>query len=272
MNVLAALPKDMLQRVQRALAADDCLAVHSAGTHTDIDVAVVDPTLVTTLDGSNAGSAPRVSAFSLPDSIDPRSLSGVPVLLYSRLAAGHKRSLLEALSIVPAVGLVLFDFDDSPASIAAELRDCALHIAVRGVISLFQQKADKLPSQTIAALTCVFSKPGKFKHVQDLALASGVSRRTLDRQLASANVACADDLLRVARVTSAYALLLHSNATAAAVAATLGYRRYDRFLEDVRGLVGCPPLRLVGIPRASFVAQMREHLHRPLAKIAVLDA
>jgi len=139
--------------------------------------------------------------------------------------------------------LVLHGIDDEPErfrqlidGLGASDSDAVL---VRSIIAALSAVA--APPALGAAIRLLFHTPRRFRTAEDLAAASGLSRRWVNECLAAAELAPARVLVIAARVWRAYHDLRVPGATVGVVASRLRYPDLKSFRRHAHACTGIPP-------------------------------
>ena len=234
MIVVALLPDLLLGRLRTALGPDQTIIAATsveddqglapALQRGDIDLVVLDPGdrrlehRARTLTGLLARYA------------------AVPVLLYTPLTT---TSVALAAELLPGGTrrLLIAGVEDQPGAMRAlAVRMTMDALAQRFLASIDRQLAE-LPTSVVRAIHVLFASPRRFQSVEDIALASSVTRRHLERVTRRAGFASCRELLIIARTLAAYRLLQHENRSLGQTAARLDV--HPRVLgRQVRTLLG----------------------------------
>ncbi|HKT07983.1 MAG TPA: hypothetical protein VJR24_08810 [Gemmatimonadaceae bacterium] len=234
MIVLALLPDLLLGRLRTALGAhetiiaatsvedDDGLA--PALQRGDVDLVVLDP-------GDR-----RLEHRTRTLTALLARYAAVPVLLYTPLTT---TSIALAAHLLPGGTrrLLLAGVEDQPgATRALAVRMTMDALAQRFLASVESQLA-ALPTSVVRAIHTLFASPRRFQSVEDIALASAVTRRHLERVTRRAGFASCRELLIIARTLAAFRLLQHEHRSLGQIAARLDV--HPRVLgRQVRTLLG----------------------------------
>lgn len=232
--VVALLPDLLLGRLRTALGADETIIAASsvedddgiapALQRGDIDLVVIDP-------GDR-----RLEHRARTLTTLLARYAAVPVLLYTSLTT---TSIALAAELLPGGTrrLLIAGVEDQPgATRALAVRMTMDALAQRFLASVERQLAE-LPTSVVRAIHALFASPRRFQSVEDIALASAVTRRHLERVTRRVGFASCRELLIIARTLAAFRLLQHEHRSLGQVAARLDV--HPRVLgRQVRTLLG----------------------------------
>lgn len=232
MIVLAHLPPVRLDRLRHALADGDRLLVALDWEHAEslvrreaVDALVVDPAF-----GAAAVIALRTRFRS------------VPIVAYTDLGAAALPALL-AIGRAGIEQLVLFDVDDEAWQLRAVLAaQPGVALSIR-LLEHLRPALQHVPAPIAEALARVIRTPAAFRGVPDLALAAGVSRRTIYRECERARLASPREIIAAARVLRAYAFLRESDHAIEDVAAALRFSSAHHLTRTMRWACGMTTAR-----------------------------
>lgn len=231
---VALLPDLLLGRLRTALGAheriiaassiDESDSIASALARSDIDLVVLDPG-DRRLDHRTHTLAALLARYA-----------AVPVLLYTALTT---TSVALAAQLLPGGTrrLVIAGVEDQPGALRAlAVRMTLDALAQRFLASVHRQLAE-LPPGVVRAIQALFASPRRFQSVEDIALASAVTRRHLERVTRRVGFASCRELLIIARTLAAFRLLQHEHRSLGEIAARLDVQ--PRVLgRQVRTLLG----------------------------------
>ena len=234
MIVVALLPDLLLGRLRAALGADETIIAATsveddeglapALQRGDIDLVVLDPG-----DRRLEHRARTLTALLA-------RFATVPVLLYTPLTT---TSIALAAELLPGGTrrLLIAGVEDQPgATRALAVRMTMDALAQRFLASVDHQLAE-LPTSVVRAIHTLFAAPRRFQSVEDIALASAVTRRHLERVTRRVGFASCRELLIIARTLAAFRLLQHEHRSLGQIAARLDV--HPRVLgRQVRTLLG----------------------------------
>jgi AraC-like DNA-binding protein len=195
-----------------------------------VDVAIVDPRI-----GTSIEAAPV------------RELVGryptLPIVVYTLLTPDTLRATVE-LARAGIEHVVLRGFDDEPR----RLRDLVERLPARRlstiVLGALEERLTEAPPLLRAAMTRLFEAPHAFRHVDDLARAAGMTRRTLDRWLGRAGLASARMIMVSARLARAVHYMRDPGYPLDDITRKLGYENPRLFARQVRAATGLTPTKL----------------------------
>ena len=165
----------------------------------------------------------------------------VPVVVYTTITAPAMRATVELARF--GVRYVVFrGFDDSPRRFRALLEDLSGD-SWRSTLyaSSVAPRLARVPTPIVRAVDRLFQHPDRFEDVADLARASGMTRRTVERWLVRAGIPSAKQLVVSARAERAYHLLRDSQLPVADVARRVGYQSARLFARQIRAATGYTP-------------------------------
>ena len=237
MEVAARLPLLLLSRLRRVVETEHILTV-TGGWDELIEVVRSRPIDVVVAD-------PRVDGTVR--TVELRALLGryptLPMVLYTSLSPESLRATVE-LAQCGAHHVVLRGFDDEPArfrELLGRLPACRLSELVLQGLGTY---LDEGPPLLKRAITQLFEAPHGFQSVKDLALAAGMTRRSLDRWLDRMGLASARTMLLGARVTRAFYYMRDPGYLLDDITKKLGYSSPRLFARQVRAATGLTPSML----------------------------
>jgi AraC-like DNA-binding protein len=236
MLIAAYLPPVLLRHVERVASPDhDVIAVASWGQLHDVvrtsgaEVAIIDPSADPVVSGLGIDTVRVLAAI-------------VPVVVYGVLTPRMARFM----SHTNASGvrqLVLHGIDDDPERFRQLIEGLGAAdsdaVFVRSIIAALSAAA--APPALAAAIRLLFRAPRRFRTAEDLAAASGLSRRWVNECLSDAGLAPAGVLVMAARVWRAYHDLRMPGASVSGVATRLRYPDVKSFRRHARMCTGIPP-------------------------------
>lgn len=236
MLIVAYLPPVLLRHLQRVATPDhDVIAVTTWGDLHDVvrtsgaEVAIVDPSADLAVSSLGIDTVEIIAAI-------------VPVVVYAVLTPRTARFM----SQTTAAGvrqLVLHGIDDEPERFRQLIEGLGASdadtVLVRSIVVALSAVA--APPALGAAIRLLFRTPRRFRTAEDLAAASGLSRRWVNECLAAAGLAPARVLVIAARVWRAYHDLQVPGASVGVVATRLRYPDVKSFRRHARMCTGIPP-------------------------------
>jgi AraC-like DNA-binding protein len=259
MHVVARLSDYLLTQLRTALARDHTL--HAVPTWGDlggvfrgraVDVAVLEPTPVG------------------PDELAPllrllASHPAVPVIVYTSVSPAAMRVTVE-LARRGVHHVVFRGIDDAPGRFRALMQDLADTSWRSTLWSWVERRVARAPAPLERAVRELFNAPHQFSDVSDLANASGLTRRTVERWLTRVGIASAKLLVVSARVERAHHLMRSSSSDVATVAERVGYSSPRLFARQVALVTGWPPTALrYAVTNDVLVARLTAALAIPVA-------
>ena len=234
MHVAARLSEYLLTQLRAALARDHTLvAVPTWGELPQVfrgravDVVVLEP-------------APLG-----PDELAPllrllASHPAVPVIVYTSVSPAAMRVTVE-LARRGVHHVVFRGIDDAPGRFRALMQDLADTTWRSALWPWVEARVALVPAPLERAVRELFDAPHRFTDVADLAAASGLTRRTVERWLTRAGIASPKLLVVSARVERAHHIMRSSGADVATVAERVGYPSARLFARQVALVTGAPP-------------------------------
>lgn len=238
MHVAACVQPNKLVRLQGA--AGDRHRVHAAldWAHADamirrqpVDVLVVDPQF----DVPGDPGADRIRAVR-------NRYRSLPMIVYSVLAAQTLRPLVE-LGREGMEQLVLYGLDDDPQHLRQMLERQPGILLSERMLERLRRPLSRLPVGAASALERLVRNPSAFRGVTDVALASGLARRSLYRHLARAGLGSPREFVIGARLLRAYAFLREPSYSLDAVAGHVRFTDSDTMSRAMKWGVGSTPGR-----------------------------
>jgi AraC-like DNA-binding protein len=241
MLIVAFLPQPLLRHLRRVMTPDhDVVAVSGWNVLRDVvrtsgaEVAVVDPSTEST------GPVPGVPSLGID--VVEFVAAIIPVVVYAVLTPRTARFMSHTNSSAVRQ-LVLHGIDDEPERLRQIIEGLGASeadtVLVRPIIAALS--AAGAPIALGAAIRLLFRTPRRFRSAEDLAAASGLSRRWVNECLAAAGLAPARILVIAARVWRAYHDLQVPGTSVGTVAARLSYPDIKSFRRHARSCTGIPP-------------------------------
>jgi AraC-like DNA-binding protein len=191
------------------------------------DVVVVDP---------RDGGGMRIDALG---SLLARYPS-LPVVVYTMLSPEAMRASVE-LAKFGVHHVVLRGYDDEPRRFRTLLERLPAYALSEQVLAGLAVRLECAPPALLRAVERLFRSPHAFHDVQDLAVAAGMTRRSLDRWLDRTGIAPAKMLVIGARLLRAYHYMRDPGYLLEDVAAKLGYPTARLFARQMRLATGLMP-------------------------------
>ena len=218
MDILAVLPDPLLGRFQMALATEATVRGASAisgpgGISEQLDGTLVHLLVLDPSDRRLVSS--RHAACTLIE-----ETPWLPCVVYTSLTHGGIKPSVELLR-AGARGLLLAGYDDHPRGIRELVHRLTGDGVAERCLRALERPLEPLPSGVRAAVRALFGAPHRFETVDDLASVAGISSRHLQRLTTAAGLTRPAQLLAVARVLRAHALLRPRSMTLESVAARL---------------------------------------------------
>lgn len=234
MIVVALLPDLLFGRVRAALDAHDTIiaatsvdeneSIASALHRGDVDLVVLDP-------GDRRLEHREHTLASLLD-----RYATVPVMLYTPLTT---TSIALAAQLLPGGTrrLLIANVEDQPGAMRATLVRMTMDALAQRFLATIDRQLSALPTSVVRAIHALFASPRRFQSVEDIALASAVTRRHLERVTRRVGFGSCRELLIIARTLATFRLLTHEQCSLGQVAARLAVQ--PRVLgRQVRTLLG----------------------------------
>ena len=256
MDVLAHLPPVLLARLRvalgqhhRLLAADGWPTLDLLARRNVVSVAVLDPLC----DGGGGEEGEAVRDFM---SRHP----SIPVVLYVALSPTSLRAVVQ-LARHGVETVAIHQFDDDPRRLRELLERQPGDAVTETLLAELAGPLGRLPPALAEAVRAMFRQPHRVWSAQDLALAAGLPRRTMYRQLEAAGFSSPRRLVQGARVLRAYLYLRNPGNLVEDVVAKLRYGSSHVFIRHTRETCGLTPSALRhGMEEPEFVALLTQHL------------
>lgn len=208
-----------------------------------VDVVVLDPAA----DGTIRSEEVRSLVAQYPTQ---------PVVLYLVLTPPSLRVVVD-LARHGISQVVLHRFDDDVVRFRALLTRQQGNAIADLVLADLAGQMSSLTTPLSRAIRMLFRNPHRFWNAQDLALAAGIPRRTMYRELEAAGFASPRLLVQAARMLRAYSYLREPGHRVTDVAEKLGYSSTRTLLKHAQELVGARPSELrEGLEEGEFVARL----------------
>lgn len=195
-----------------------------------VDVAVIDPR------ANGQGGAAELHALL-------QRYPSLPVVLYTALTPESLKLTVD-LAKSGVQHVVLRGFDDEPRRFRDLLERQPAYALSDSVIDQLSVPLALVPTPLGRAIVQLFRAPHTFHGVRDLADASGMTRRSVDRWLDRAGLAPARTVVLGARLARAYFYLLDPGYLLEDVTKKLGYASHRLFARQVREVMGLTPSEL----------------------------
>jgi len=232
--VVALLPDLLLGRLRSALGADETIiaatsvdddqGIAPALQRGDVDLVVLDPG-----DRRLEHRARTLTALLA-------RYAAVPVLLYAPLTT---TSIALAAELLPGGTrrLLIAGVEDQPGATRALAVRMTMDALAQRFLASVERQLGELPTSVVRAIHALFASPRRFQSVEDIALASAVTRRHLERVTRRVGFASCRELLIIARTLAVFRLLQHEHRSLGQIAARLDV--HPRVLgRQVRALLG----------------------------------
>lgn len=153
--------------------------------------------------------------------------------------------------------VVLHRFDDDAVRFRALLSRQLGSANADLILAELAGQMSQLSTPLSRAVRMLFQYPHRFWNAQDLAIASGMPRRTMYRELDAAGFASPRLLVQAARMLRAFAYLREPGHRVADVAEKLGYSSSRGLLKHAKELIGAMPSELRdGMEDGELVARL----------------
>jgi AraC-like DNA-binding protein len=234
MHVVARLSEYLLTQLRAALAREHTLLAVPSWSELGgvfrgrvVDVIVLEPAPI----GADE-LAPLLRLLA--------SHPAVPVIVYTSVSPAAMRVTVE-LARRGVHHVVFRGIDDAPGRFRALMQDLADTTWRSSLWPWVQERVARTPAPLERAVRELFEAPHRFADVSDLAAASGLTRRTLERWLTRAGIASPKLLVVSARVERAHHIMRSTSADVASVAERVGYPSARLFARQVALATGAPP-------------------------------
>ncbi|HVT38047.1 MAG TPA: hypothetical protein VHE78_03315 [Gemmatimonadaceae bacterium] len=233
MRVLALLPNTSYRMLQSAgssehtlLRENNATAAAAAMRDRACDVLVFDPGVI--------------SEEEFEMILAPLMHSRVPVLLFTKLTPSAARRIVRAAEL-GAHELVLRGEDNVAELLTHKLASLYGPSAPAHLLNRAAPHLRRLPDTLQTAAVSLFASGPLPRWVDDLAEASGLARRSVDRWMERIGIEGASMLLDTARLARVWEPLVEEKRSVAAVTARCGYARQRLLVAHARRIVGVPP-------------------------------
>lgn len=251
MDVAACLSEDLLTRLRVALGRDHTLvsvptwsALAELLARRPFDAVVLEPAPL------REEEVPGLLALL-------RRYPETPVVVYTCLTQPAVRATVEIVGTGGYRRVVFRGSDDSPRRFRALLEDLAEDLWESVLFATWvSPRLAGVPRPLAGAVERLFRSPGQFRGVADLAGASGLARRTVERWLARVGIPQAKRLVTAARIERAHAALRGGGLTGSDVALRLRYGSTRAFSRQLRAVIGRPPSALRQVEQPVLVSQL----------------
>ncbi len=234
MIVVALLPDLLHGRLRTALGADSTIITadsvdESAGIAAllqrgDVDLIVLDPS------DRRLEHRARTLAALLAQYI------AIPVVLYTSLTTAGVARAAELLRDGTRQ-LLIAGVEDQPGATRALAVRMTMDALAQRFLASVESQLEQLPASVVRGFHALFALPRRFRSVEDIALASAVTRRHLERVTRRAGFTSCRDVLIIARTLAAFRLLQHEHRSLGQIAARLD--AHPRVLgRQIRTLLG----------------------------------
>jgi AraC-like DNA-binding protein len=256
-EVAARLPPPLLSHLRVTLEDEHVLtvidrwdALVDVVRYQPIDVVVLDPRT----DGTMSTAPLETLLGRYPT---------IPVVVYTLLTPESLKATVE-LAKLGIQHVVLRGFDDEPRRFRELLTRLPASRLSDSVLRELTPRLCGSPPLLGRAIARLFDAPHRFRGVEDLARAAGMTRRNLDRWLERSGIASGRMLILGARLTRAYYYMRDPGFLLDEITRKLGYDSPRLFARQVRAATGLTPsaLRATMGPE-EFTAQLAAMLRRP---------
>jgi AraC-like DNA-binding protein len=130
----------------------------------------------------------------------------------------------QAITLIKRGGardIVIAGLEDQPSAMRTIVGGLTSDALAQRLLELLRPPLALLPTRVERAIRMLFVIPGRFRHVDDIAAAAGMTHRHLSREMSRAGLATGWHFLVIARVIRAYRLLGWEEHTLASAAASL---------------------------------------------------
>jgi AraC-like DNA-binding protein len=230
-DVVAILPRQLLDHLRVVLGTEHVLTVvtawgdlHNAIQQRIVDVVVADPLAAGMLEVDTLIQVRR-------------DYPSLPMVVYTTVSPA-------AMIAVAKLGrwgvehVVLSRFDDERGRFLGLIESIPAHVLAERMLRELGSSLSLLPVVVVRAIDQLFHAPGRFRSVQDLGAASGMSLRTLYRNLEPAGLHSARALVVSARLLRAYGYLQDPGRSIKDVASKTGYHSPWQLSQQMRELTG----------------------------------
>ncbi|HEY7894226.1 MAG TPA: hypothetical protein VIC24_04950 [Gemmatimonadaceae bacterium] len=234
MIVVALLPDLLLGRLRTALGADSSIAsansvdepegIAALLQRGDVDLIVLDPS------DRRLEHRARSLAALLTQYV------AIPVVLYTSLTTTGVSRAAELLRDGTRQ-LLIAGVEDQPGATRALAVRLTMDALAQRFLASVEPLLAQLPPSVVRGIHALFASPRRFRSVEDIALASTVTRRHLERVTRRAGFTSCRDVLITARALAAFRLLQHERRSLGQIAARLD--AHPRVLgRQIRTLLG----------------------------------
>lgn len=185
----------------------------------------------------------------------------LPLVVYTTLSPVVTQALVE-LARAGLHTVVLRGFDDEAERFRALLERLPEYELSERLLSMLQDPLGRVPARMRRVIVRCIRSPHEFQDVNDLARATGVTRRTFDRWMETVGVS-SKSLVRIARAVRAYHLMRDPGYRLTDIARKVGYQEARLFARHVRQVAGMVPSSLRRrLEPDEFIARLGARLRR----------
>lgn len=256
MQILALLPDDSLQALQRCMGPADSLTrvrgavslARAAQQSRRPDAVVIDPSVLSDAEWLQV----RIALHS----------STVPVLVYAPLLPCAIGRVL-VLSAHGSLDVMFRGVDDDPATVRHRLATLGRPEPPARVLGTLAARIEQLPAPLQGATMPLFCAGHVPRWADEMAHRANVPRRSMDRWMSRAGLAGTAALLDTARLAHVWAPLVEHKVALGDVAQQHGYRRVRMLAVHARRIVGISPLHFgTRLSVDEFVGRLVHHAVR----------
>jgi AraC-like DNA-binding protein len=213
----------------RLFIASDWSSLEELVHTSPVDVVVIDP-----MDGLVAHTD-RVRQLL-------RHFPSLPLVIYTTLSPAVTQALVQ-LAAHGLQTVVLRGFDDDAVRFRSLLERLPEYELSEQLLTMLREPLEAVPVALRRVIVRCVRSPHEFQDVNDLARATGVTRRTFDRWMSTVGLS-AKSLVKTARAVRAYHLMRDPGYRLADVAQKVGYSEARLFARHVRQVTGMVPSSL----------------------------
>jgi AraC-like DNA-binding protein len=185
----------------------------------------------------------------------------LPLVVYTTLSPAVTQGLVQ-LAASGLQTVVLRGFDDEALRFRSLLERLPEYALSDRLLEMLREPLAEAPTVLRRVIVQCVRSPHEFQDVNDLARATGVTRRTFDRWMAAVGVS-SKSLVKIARAVRAYHLMRDPGYRLADIARKVGYQETRLFARHVRQITGLVPSSLRRrLEPEEFIARLGERLRR----------
>ncbi len=183
----------------------------------------------------------------------------LPLVIYTTLSPLVTQALVN-LARVGLQTVVLRGFDDDASRFRGMLERLPEYELSDQLLALLREPLTGVPAAMRRVIGRCIQSPHEFQDVNDLARATGFTRRTFDRWMEMVGVS-SKSLVKIARAVRAYHLMRDPGYRLSDVARKVGYQETRLFARHVRQVTGMVPSALRRqLEPDEFIARLGERL------------